>query len=84
MSTPSDCPCDAVKELKEIVARHDKAISESVTSRALINQKLDFLIEQNNDRKKNSSSIGNGVAVAVVSAVLSFLVSLMLYKFGII
>ena len=84
MATPDGCPCDAVKELKEIVARHDAAIYESVTSRALINQKLDLLIETVNERKKNKNSIGTGVAVAVASSAVSFIAACVLARFGII
>lgn len=72
MSTPENCPCDAVKELKEIVARHDGAINESVTSRALINQKLDMILESSAKKKNNNSDIWKGAIIALISFLISY------------
>lgn len=71
MGTPENCPCDAVKELKEIVARHDGAINESVTSRALINQKLDMILESNTKKKNNNSDIWKGAIIAFITFLIS-------------
>ena len=72
MSTPENCPCDAVRELKEIVARHDGAINESVTSRALINQKLDMILESSAKKKNNNSDIWKGAIIALISFLISY------------
>ena len=71
MATPDSCPCDAVKELKEIVARHDGAINESVTSRALINQKLDMLLDSTSKKKNNTSDIWKGAVIAFITLLIS-------------
>lgn len=79
MSTPENCPCDAVKELKEIVARHDGAINESVTSRALINQKLDMILDSSAKKKNNNSDIWKGAIIALISFLISYVGSNMMH-----
>ena len=71
MSTPENCPCDAVREIKEEVMRHDAAINESVTSRALINQKLDMILDSSAKKKNNNSDIWKGAIIAFITLVIS-------------
>lgn len=71
MSTPESCPCDAVREIKEVVMRHDAAINESVTSRALINQKLDMILDSSAKKKNNTSDIWKGAIIAFITLVIS-------------
>jgi len=39
-----DCPCDAVKELKAIVERHDNQLGDGKVQFAVINTKLNVVI----------------------------------------
>lgn len=71
MSTPESCPCDAVREIKEVVMRHDAAINESVTSRALINQKLDMILDSSAKKKSNNSDIWKGAIIAFITFLIS-------------
>ena len=74
MATPEGCPCDAVRELKEIVTRHDAAINDSALNRALINQKLDTLIESS----KNKKDFWKGALVALISVALTLIGNLLI------
>ena len=39
-----DCPCDAVRELKKIVERHDNQLGDGKVQFAVINTKLNVVI----------------------------------------
>lgn len=84
MGTPDPCPCDAVKEIKEMVLRHDEELKSGAINFALIKQDLEYIKGNLDGAKKNKLTIENGVIIAIVSAVLSFLASVLLAKFGII
>ena len=84
MGTPSNCPCDAVKGLKEMVLQHDAELKKGAVNFALIKQDLEYIKGSLDSAKKNKLSIENGVIIAVLSALLSFLASVLLAKFGII
>ena len=44
MTESEKCPCDAVRELKELVSEHEKLLHRGSTHFAVINTKLNALI----------------------------------------
>ena len=42
MGTPENCPCDAVRELKEMVMQHDAELKKGAVNFALIKQDLEY------------------------------------------
>lgn len=84
MGTPENCPCDAVRELKEMVMQHDAELKKGAVNFALIKQDLEYIKGSLDSAKKNKLSIENGIIIAIVSAVLSFVASIILAKCGII
>lgn len=58
----NNCPCEAVRELKEIVAQHSEQLNRGNTQFAVINTKLNMVI-----------SIMTCIGVAIVGVVVKLI-----------
>ena len=83
MSEHENCPCDAVRELKKIVERHEQQLNTGATSFALIKQDLEHIkgtIEQAVEKK---SRFNASVATTAINVVLTILLTWLAVKLGI-
>lgn len=79
MNEHENCPCEAVRELKKIVERHEQQLATGATSFALIKQDLEHIkgaIEQAVEKKSkfNATIVANAINV-VLTIILTWLVS---------
>ena len=78
MSTPANCPCDAVREIKELVAQHDHQLAQGQTDFAVIRTDLNYIKGKLDEKSKfNSQTIS-----AIVQAVCTLLVALIAARLG--
>lgn len=84
MSTPEGCPCEAVKELKFLVERHERQLNEGETSFALIKKDLDYIKERLDEKKKFNSGIAASIIAAAVSGILMLILGFVAAKMGMV
>ncbi len=78
MATPENCPCDAVREIKELVSQHDRQLNQGNVQFAIIQQKLEYIIDRVDEKKKfNMQTVS-----AVIQAILTLVVTLIIAKMG--
>lgn len=83
MNEHESCPCEAVRELKKIVERHEQQLNTGATSFALIKQDLDHIkgtIEQAVEKK---SRFNANIATTAINVVLTILLTWLAVKLGI-
>ncbi|MBR3767937.1 MAG: hypothetical protein IKL10_06835 [Clostridia bacterium] len=73
-----NCPCEAVRELKEIVSRHDRQLSNDHTEFAEIQKDLQYIKESLDKR----SRINMNTLTAVIQAACTLLVTIIAAKLG--
>lgn len=73
MGTPEGCPCDAVKELKTIVMRHDEQLNEGNVNFALLMRDVAEIKENTKEHRKNWTDIVMYVVRYAVVGVLGYL-----------
>lgn len=85
MSTPQNCPCDAVVELKEVVkdlktvvASQGNRLSEDETTFALIQKDLDYIKLSVDKKEKFNTNIIN----AIVNGILTILIGYVAIRLG--
>lgn len=82
MSEHENCPCEAVRELKKVVERHEQQLNIGATSFALIKQDLDHIkgtIEQAVEKK---SRFNANIATTAINVIISILLSWIAIKLG--
>lgn len=72
MSTPETCPCDAVRDLKVIVERHDRLLNEQTTQNALIQQDLGYIKAKLDKKERFNTQTLSSIVQAVCSILLAF------------
>lgn len=80
MSTPEGCPCEAVKELKVLVERHEEKLNEGNVNFALIKQDLDYIKGRLDEKKK----FGNGIAASIISTIAALILGFIAAKMGMV
>lgn len=73
-----NCPCDAVKEIRNTVERHELQLSKSETDSALIQQDLGYIKARLDEKKKFNSQ----TAANIIQAVCSLLIAAAAAKLG--
>ncbi len=73
-----NCPCEAVRELKAIVERHDRQLSRDHTEFAEIQKDLQYIKE----RLDNKGRINTAAITAVIQAVCTLLVTIIAARLG--
>lgn len=73
-----NCPCEAVRELKKIVERHDRQLNNDHTEFAEIQKDLQY-IKETLDKK---SRFNTNTIVSVIQAVCTLLVTVIAAKLG--
>lgn len=73
-----NCPCEAVRELKEIVARHDRQLCRDYTEFAEIQKDLQY-IKENLDKK---SKLGMTTVAAVIQTVCTLILTVLMSRMG--
>lgn len=73
-----NCPCEAVRELKEIVSRHDRQLCRDNTEFAEIQKDLQY-IRENLDKK---NKIGMTTVSAIIQAICTIIVTLTVSRLG--
>lgn len=68
-----NCPCEAVRELKEIVSRHDRQLNNDHTEFAEIQKDLQY-IKETLDKK---SKLNLTTVTAIIQAVCTLAVTLL-------
>ena len=77
MATPEGCPCDAVKELKILVDKHNEQLSQGNTNFALIQQDLGYIKAQLDGKKKFNAGIVSSVIQTLCALLLAFIAAKM-------
>lgn len=83
MNEHENCPCEAVRDLKKIVERHEQQLNTGATSFALIKQDLEHIkgtIEQAVEKK---SRFNANIATTAINVIISILLSWIAIKLGI-
>lgn len=78
MSIPEGCPCEAVRDLTELVREHDKRLHDGNTTFALIQQDLGYIKARLDEKKKFNS----GVFSAIVQSACAILLAYVAAKLG--
>lgn len=78
MATPDGCPCDAVREIKELVERHERQLNEGTTQFALIQQDMGW-IKARLDKKDRFNS---GIVSSIIQTVCALLMAYIAAKVG--
>lgn len=73
-----NCPCDAVKEIRNAVERHELQLSKSETDSALIQQDLGYIKARLDEKKKFNSQ----TAANIIQTVCSLLIAAAAAKLG--
>lgn len=84
MSTPEGCPCEAVKELKVLVERHEEKLNEGNINFALIKQDLDYIKGRLDEKKRFGSGIAASIIAAAVSGVIMLILGFVAAKIGMV
>lgn len=82
MNEHENCPCEAVRDLKKIVERHEQQLNTGATSFALIKQDLEHIkgtIEQAVEKK---SRFNANIATTAINVIISILLSWIAIKLG--
>lgn len=79
MNEHENCPCEAVRELKKIVERHEQQLATGATSFALIKQDLEH-IKQAVEKKNRFNA---NIATTAINVVLTILLTWLVAKLGI-
>lgn len=79
MNEHENCPCEAVRELKKIVERHEQQLAIGATSFALIKQDLEH-IKQAVEKKNRFNA---NIATTAINVVLTILLTWLAVKLGI-
>lgn len=82
MNEHENCPCEAVRDLKKIVERHEQQLATGATSFALIKQDLEHIkgtIEQAVEKK---SRFNANIATTAINVIISILLSWIAIKLG--
>ena len=72
------CPCDAVKEIRNTVERHESHLSKSERDSALIQQDLGYIKARLDEKKKFNLQ----TAANIIQALCSLLIALAAAKLG--
>lgn len=67
------CPCDAVRELKQIVDRHEHALAHGATSFALIKQDLEHIRKTLDKKDRFNINVLSSVVNILLTLLLGFL-----------
>lgn len=80
MSTPNGCPCDAVetikedvRELKAVVDKHDRRLSQGETQFALISKDIEFIKLAVTKKSKFNADVISAIVQSLVSILLGFI-----------
>lgn len=80
MSTPENCPCDAVTELKDtvrelkaITCEHERKLADGNTNFALIKQDLEYIKGNLDGKKKFNVGILSSILQIILTIILGFL-----------
>lgn len=84
MSTPEGCPCEAVREIKDLVMRHERQLNEGDKNFALIKQDLDYIKGRLDEKKRFGSGIAASIIAAAVSGVLMLILGFVAAKIGMV
>ena len=76
--TPMECPCDAVKELKDLVERHERQLNDGNVQFALIQQDLGWIKARLDEKKKFNS----GILSAIIQGACAILMAYVAAKIG--
>ena len=86
MGTPENCPCDAVEELRKLVAKHDeklnehaKRLSDGATDFATIKLDLDYI----KNKLDNKTKFNTGVLSSILQSACTILMAFVAAKVGI-
>lgn len=72
------CPCEAVRELKKIVERHEHELAVGSTSFALIKQDLDHI----KAAVEKKDRLGTNLLSSIVNIILSLLLGWLAIRLG--
>ena len=82
MSMPEGCPCEAVKEIKILVERHERQLNEGNVNFALIKQDLDYIKGRLDEKKKFNSGIAASIIAGIVCSVAAIIIGFLAAKIG--
>ncbi len=69
----SSCPCEAVRELKKIVERHEHELALGSTSFALIKQDLEHIKSALEKKDRFNTGILSNIANIILTILLGFI-----------
>lgn len=72
------CPCEAVRELKKIVERHEQSLNSGTTSFALIKQDLEHI----KTALEKKDRFGTGILANITNIILTLLLGWIAVKIG--
>lgn len=78
MNEHDTCPCEAVRELKKIVERHERELALGTTSFALIKQDLEHI----KTALEKKDRFNTGILSNIVNIILSILLGFIAVKLG--
>ena len=84
MSVPEGCPCEAVKDIKILVERHERQLNEGNVNFALIKQDLDYIKGRLDEKKRFGSGIAASIIAAAVSGVVMLILGFVAAKIGMV
>lgn len=67
------CPCEAVRELKKIVERHEQSLNTGSTSFALIKQDLEHIKTALEKKDRFNSGLLSNIANIILTILLGYL-----------
>lgn len=73
MATPEGCPCDAVREIKELVERHERQLNEGNVQFALIQQDLGWIKARIDKKDKFNSNIVASVIQTICALLMAYI-----------
>ena len=78
MNEHDTCPCEAVRELKKIVERHERELALGTTSFALIKQDLEHI----KTALEKKDRFNTGILSNIINIILSILLGFIAVKLG--
>ena len=73
MAEHDTCPCEAVRELKKIVERHERELALGTTSFALIKQDLEHIKTALEKKDRFNTNILSNIVNIILSILLGFI-----------
>ena len=73
MAEHDTCPCEAVRELKTIVERHERELALGTTSFALIKQDLEHIKTALEKKDRFNTNILSNIVNIILSILLGFI-----------